>query len=86
MAKKKQKKKHNFQHKGVVAPSAKASASQTAVSAAPAQAQSNEWLAVRGDVRRSLWLSAIFIGLMIGLYIVLNNTNLGETIYKSIVI
>lgn len=88
MAKKKHKKKHNFQHKN--APAAVAGpvvtekdVSTSKVSGKPST-MPNEWSEVASDVRRSLVLAGIFIVLMIGLWYVLDVTTFGQNFYKSI--
>jgi hypothetical protein len=83
MAKKKHKKKHNFQHKNAPAAVAPVAHAGSGNKAKPSS-MPNEWGEVRADVRRSLILSGIFIAAMIGLYFLLNNTSLGDSLYKSI--
>lgn len=85
MAKKKHKKKHNFKH--TAASPAAVSATSTVASAkgtSKANTVPNEWQEVAADVRRVLILAAVFIGLMIGLWLVLENTSFGPQLYKSI--
>lgn len=86
MAKKKHKKKHNFQHKNapsvVAAPIA--SGSSGAQITNKSNTMPNEWSEVSADVRRALILAAIFIGVMIGLWYFLDVTPYGKHLYDSI--
>lgn len=86
MAKKKHKKKHNFQHKNApvaTAPAVSVSAAgKTAIK--PAATMPNEWSEVRDDVRRSLILAGAFIVLMIILWYFLDVSAFGKNLYNSI--
>lgn len=87
MAKKKHKKKHNFQHKGVSAPVATAPVSAVADSKVPSKANTtmpNEWGDVADDVRRALILAGVFIVIMIALWYFLDVSEFGKNLYNSI--
>ena len=88
MAKKKHKKKHNFQHKNVAQPAtvAPVAASVSAPSTAKASKNSmpNEWAEVADDVRRALILAGVFIVIMIALWYFLDVSEFGKNLYNSI--
>lgn len=86
MAKKKHKKKHNFQHKNapVAAVATAAPVDSAAKATSKVSTMPNEWAEVSADVRRSLVLAGVFIAIMIGLAIYLDGTAAGAALYKSI--
>jgi len=86
MAKKKHKKKHNFQHKGVAAPVVAAPGSVSSPKATPkiSNTMPNEWAEVADDVRRALILAGVFIVLMIVLWYFLDVSEFGKNLYNSI--
>jgi len=88
MAKKKHKKKHSFQHKNAPSAVAAAAAEPKTTGISPATSKPatmpNEWSEVRGDVRRSLVLSGVFIVVMIALGYFLDLSDFGKNLYNSI--
>lgn len=87
MAKKKHKKKHNFQHKGATPPVTSATsvpASVTTKGVSKTTTMPNEWSEVAGDVRRALILAGVFIALMIVLWYFLDVSEFGKNLYNSI--
>lgn len=87
MAKKKHKKKHNFQHKGVTQSAVAATSVPAAVNtkgASKTATMPNEWSEVAGDVRRALILAGVFIVIMIALWYFLDVSEFGKNLYNSI--
>ncbi len=87
MAKKKHKKKHNFQHKGVSSPVVVASAPAAVSTKTTSKASTtmpNEWGDVADDVRRALILAGVFIVIMIALWYFLDVSTFGKNLYNSI--
>lgn len=86
MAKKKHKKKHNFQHKNAPTPvvATAAVAAPAAKSGSKLATMPNEWGEVRDDVNKTLILGVVFIMLMIGLWLLFEFTTVGPNLYNSI--
>jgi len=86
MAKKKRKKKHNFQHNNVSQPAVASVNASASIKSTPANTSSmpNEWGEVADDVRRALILAGVFILIMIALWYFLDVSTFGKNLYNSI--